>query len=408
MKRTLLTIIMVAMSAVLFFSSCKKDSEIKPIVTNPVFSMKAGTYNEAISVGLSCSTEGASIFYTTDGTNPSSESTKFTTNIVIKETTTVKAIACKEGYIDSDVITAKYIIKNEGPGENQVLTPEFVYPAGTYVGSKTIAIKCATEGATIYYTTDGSNPTNHSTEYKVSFKLTESATVKAIAYKEGMTTSMIAEAFYEITHEKVMTPTFSVAGGTYSEPVKNLIMSCATEGATIHFTLNGDEPTEASPTYSEPLTLTETTTVKAKAYKNEYEPSDVKVVTYIIEVSFDGFVRVVNASGTQDFEILAVSKKDDNTLFFKLAGGNEMTLAFDSFGAGTFNFPTSENDPNATCTGEVVYSNIKLKFINGSSVNVQKNGSIYTISFTDVPATNNNALIPVIEHVTLSYTGSIL
>lgn len=408
MKKALFTTILIAISAVMIFSSCKKDENPKPIVSNPTFSLQPSTYKEDISVGITCATDGASIHYTTDGSVPNSESTKFTTNISIEETTTVKAIAIKEGYENSSVVEAVYVIEKEDPETERVETPEFIYPAGTYVGSKTIAIKCETEGATIYYTTDGSDPTNNSTEYKVSFKLTESTTVKAIAYKEGMDCSEIAEAHYEITHEKVLTPTFSVAGGTYNEPITNLMMLCETEGATIHFTLNGEEPTESSPTYSEPLSLSETTTVKARAFKNEYEPSDIKETTYVIEITCNGIITVTNSSGTHEFEISTVVKKDDNTLLIKTIDGNDMTLAFVNFGAGTFNFPTSGNDPDATCSGTFVYSNITLRFINGGSITVEENNGIYTLTFTDVSATNGNTLIPVIEQVSLSFTGTIL
>ena len=62
------------------------------------------------------------------------------------------------------------------------------------------------------------------------------------------------------------TPTFSPAGGTYYE-AQNVSISCATEGATIRYTLDGTNPSESSPIYSSPISITETTTVKAFAMK---------------------------------------------------------------------------------------------------------------------------------------------
>ena len=83
-------------------------------VATPTFSPEAGTYSEAQLVNISCATEGATIFYTIDGTNPTESSTEYTEAITIAETTTLKAFAMKEGYLDSEIATATYII-SEAP-----------------------------------------------------------------------------------------------------------------------------------------------------------------------------------------------------------------------------------------------------------------------------------------------------
>lgn len=58
----------------------------------------------------------------------------------------------------------------------------------------TVSISCATEGASIYYTVDGNDPTEQSTLYSASFQATAPATIKARAYKEGLEASEIATA----------------------------------------------------------------------------------------------------------------------------------------------------------------------------------------------------------------------
>ena len=77
----------------------------------PTFSPAAGTYATAQSVTISDSTAGASIFFTTDGTPPSTSSTKFTTAIAVSSTETIKAIATATGLAPSAIASATYTIQ---------------------------------------------------------------------------------------------------------------------------------------------------------------------------------------------------------------------------------------------------------------------------------------------------------
>ena len=78
-----------------------------------------------------------------------------------------------------------------------VATPKLP-KSGEFSGSKTITITCATKGADIYYTTDGTTPSAASTLYTGSFSITATTTVKAIAIKSGMNDSEIASATYTL------------------------------------------------------------------------------------------------------------------------------------------------------------------------------------------------------------------
>ena len=90
------------------------------------------------------------------------------------------------------------------------------------------------------------------------------------------------------------TPTFTPLGGTYNEP-QTVTIACTTEDATIHYTMDGTDPTESSPIYSSPLFITETTTVKAMAVKDGYENSAIATAVYVIQA---GVATVFN----QDWE----------------------------------------------------------------------------------------------------------
>ncbi len=80
----------------------------QPTVATPTFDPAGGSYYEAQSVSISCTTENAEIRYTTDGTDPTEISSLYTSPLTISETTTVKAKAWKEGYTASNVASATY------------------------------------------------------------------------------------------------------------------------------------------------------------------------------------------------------------------------------------------------------------------------------------------------------------
>ena len=85
-----------------------------------------------------------------------------------------------------------------GDAPEQVATPTFNPAEGTYTSAQSVTISCATEGATIYYTTDGTAPTTASTQYSGAITVSETMTINAIAVKDEMADSEIASATYTI------------------------------------------------------------------------------------------------------------------------------------------------------------------------------------------------------------------
>ena len=79
-----------------------------------------------------------------------------------------------------------------------VATPAFSIATGAVDSGTTVAITCATTGAKIYYTKDGTEPTTTSTEYTSAISITANVTIKAIAVKNGMGDSAVASAFYAL------------------------------------------------------------------------------------------------------------------------------------------------------------------------------------------------------------------
>lgn len=169
----------------------KSPREVQELIANPTFNPAEGTFFNSVDVTLACETDGTTIYYTLDGSDPTDASTAYTEAIHITETTTVKAIAIKNG-ASSEIVSATYTISNIETVATPVITPD----AGNYNDPQQITITCATDEAIIYYTTDGTDPTAESTLYTEPFTLSASATVKAIAVKEGYNNSDIASAVY--------------------------------------------------------------------------------------------------------------------------------------------------------------------------------------------------------------------
>jgi hypothetical protein len=97
--------------------------------------------------------DGASIYYTLNGDTPTADSTLYSGSSKPSVTTavTIKAIAIKSGMENSEVLEAAYT--------NKVATPTASLPAGEVTTSTEISLSTATDGALIYYTTNGDTPT---------------------------------------------------------------------------------------------------------------------------------------------------------------------------------------------------------------------------------------------------------
>ena len=106
------------------------------------------------------------------------------------------------------------------PVMQTVATPAFSVESGAVDSGTEVTITCGTEGANIYYTTDGTEPTAESTEYTDAISITEAVTLKAIAVKDGMNNSAVASASYTISSGNIPEGFVKVTGGTVTGDTK--------------------------------------------------------------------------------------------------------------------------------------------------------------------------------------------
>ncbi len=164
-----------------------------PTAATPVFSVAAGSYTSAQSVAITDSTSGAQIYYTTNGSTPTTSSTLYNASITVATSETIQAIAVASGYNTSAVASAAYSI-----GPTTAATPTFSVPAGTYTTAQAVTISDTTPASTIYFTSDGSTPTTSSKPYLGPISVTATTTLKAIATASGYTVSGTGTAAYTI------------------------------------------------------------------------------------------------------------------------------------------------------------------------------------------------------------------
>ena len=253
-------------------SSAVEEAFLEVPAAAPTFSLDAGTYDSPRTITLISATNGATIYYSLDDMITSTEYSKA---IPINENTVVTAYAVHPNHSNSSVSSAVYKI--------QAGKPTFSLKEGSYSGAQTLDLFSATDGSTIYYTTDGLAPTTGSQVFGSSISLNTTTTVRAYAVKENMEPSAVSQSIYTIyLYDPVSAPTFTVSPGTFEGP-QTITISTGTEGTTIYYTLDGEEPTRTSSPYSNPITISENTTVKAYAVKEGAPDSATTSGTYFIK-----------------------------------------------------------------------------------------------------------------------------
>lgn len=152
----------------------------------PAFEIEPDASGNTATVSITTTTPTpVSIYYTLDGTTPTTSSTQYTAPFTVNNGQTVKAFAVKEDYYDSNVSGVTFTA-------TKVATPTIT------MDQNGVTFSCATTGVSFYYTTDGTEPTTSLTPWNGSpiTSLTDGTTIKVIAAKSGMLSSDLATDTY--------------------------------------------------------------------------------------------------------------------------------------------------------------------------------------------------------------------
>ncbi len=204
-------------------------------VQTPEISPPSGQYTNTVNVSVNAPDYSAPfitrrLYVTTDGTDPVADflspgdGVSGNYNFNLSKPTIVKALSAQAAWVDSEIASAEYTFICDTPT---------IATAGTYTDSTTVSISTLTSNATIYYTTDGSEPTTADEEYSSSFSISSSQVVKAICVRNNFEQSETAVSVFIINE----TP---VAPAINTQPQNQTADSCT--NATFAVSATGSDP----------------------------------------------------------------------------------------------------------------------------------------------------------------------
>ena len=192
--------------------------------------------------------------------------------VLTEQSVTLNGTVTRPSNIDQNEVSLTTKITVTISAAGIVGTPTFAPAAGTYTENQLVILSSSTDGATIYYTTDGSTPTTDSNVYSGAISVTGTAgqsistTIKAIAVKDGMQNSSVASATYVIEIPRINIPSIEVTDITapVAGSALDITAACATTGVsstapTVTWTQGGEAATGNAgynTTYTASVTLT--------------------------------------------------------------------------------------------------------------------------------------------------------
>ena len=245
-------------------------------------------------------TPGASIYYTTDGTVPTNGSQQYNTPITLTETTTIRAIAVEDGHIMSDVVGMAFTKESSGGSSSS--------GGSTDSGSETappqeeiiqfdVSIR-PNDSATVYVMQVTSLADTDRMSYQYSINGTDYYSLQQLQTQETFGASQMVDLHVRAVgsgdtilaagNREITTPSASdvpTISGTDKFSDRTEVTITATPGASIYYTTDGTVPTNGSQQYNTPITLTETTTIRAIAVEDGHIMSDVVGMAFTKESS---------------------------------------------------------------------------------------------------------------------------
>ncbi|WP_162601370.1 chitobiase/beta-hexosaminidase C-terminal domain-containing protein [Occallatibacter savannae] len=166
-------------------------------------------------------------------------------------------------------------------GQQAAAAPVITPNGGTFSSTQSVTLSNTTASSSIYYTLDASTPTTSSTLYTAPITVSANTTVKAIASAPNYLQSSVSSAVFTFDTQ-TPTVTFAPAPATYTS-AQTVTLSDSDANAKIFYTTDGTTPTGSSTSYTAPIQVSATQTIKAIAIDSTKQDSSIAVGTYTIQ-----------------------------------------------------------------------------------------------------------------------------
>ncbi len=302
-----------------------------PTATPQTTEKEPAVIKEGSKILLNCTTAGASIYYTLDGTAPvinADGSLAGTTKLYNAQDAivvpagigylTVTAVARKTGMNDSSTVQFNY----QYPG---TVAPPYATPAeGTVSINTEVTLASLDENAQIYYTLDGSEPTVSTGRlYSEPILLTNDTVIKAICVVDGIS-SAVRTFNFKVAPE-LLPPAPSIQSGAVVTSGTTIQLS-AQQGSRIFYTLDGSAPKSDKAMSGSTVSLTgkagDTITLITYAKGSDY--SDSQTATYVYTISnYENGIKANPETGSKVKEGDVITLETDvtnGTIYYAVGG----------------------------------------------------------------------------------------
>lgn len=328
----------------------------------PFINPGTASFDTNLEVTITETTPGATIYYTTDGSSPTTASTPYIGPFSVTTTTTVNAMAAGTHLLASDVASATYMLTS------QAATPVLNPPPGYYGAVQVVNISTITPNSKIYYTLDGTTPTTNSTPYTGPVFVGAPETLSAVAVANGgaMRNSRITSGAYFI--DLARTNSINLGSG-FTIGAMTLFGSAKLNGTALELTDGGQNEAAAA--------------------------------WYQVEATFQSFTTDF------DFQITPGSMSIADGFTFTIKGNSPKTIGPSGGGLG---YGPDTRDGTAGIENSVA---VKFDLYDNAgegddSTGLYTNGASPTVPAVDMARSGVNLRSGDVFHVNINYDGTTL
>ena len=314
---------------------CKK-------LDKPVFTPAEGYIDKGDTVTITAS-DGADIYYTTEGGDPKTDGQKYTTPIPVNDTLTIYAVAVKSGSTDSDIASASFV-----PCTNKLTLnkKEVTLKQGDEEELMVVELPTSKGERDVSWSSDNESV---AAVYDGMIVAIDAGTATITAEVEDHKGRKVTAACRVTVNGQLMEPVFTPESG-YVDKGEAVTITAA-DGADIYYLIGEGDPVRKGTKYTGPVTINENLTIRAVAVQDTYLDSEIAVAEYTVcsnELTLDQTELTLTRGGQQKIRVTALPTTAEESQV-QWSSGDEAVAAVEqgmitAVGVGTTTITASVED----------------------------------------------------------------